>query len=75
MASTGFMLMALSAGASPARTPRTLSNAKAAMAAQKLIWKCAVSTPSVVEPSSSISRTNTVQSMHIMPATIVSTTL
>ena len=70
-----FMLIALSAGASPARTPRTLSNARAAMAAQKLIWKCAVSTPSVVEPSSSISRTNTVKSMPIIPATMVSTTL
>ena len=75
MASTGFMLIALSAGASPARTPRMLSNARAAIAAQKLIWKCAVSTPSVVEPSSSISRTNTVKRMPIIPATMVRTTL
>ena len=37
IASTGLMLMALKAGASPARMPNTLSKATAPMAVQKLI--------------------------------------
>lgn len=75
MASTGFMLIALAAGARPASTPRMLSRTMAPMAVQNFTWKWAVTMPSDVLPSSSISSIITENSMPLMPATAVSMTL
>ena len=75
IASTGFMLMARIAGASPASTPSKASRAVAPTAVQKRTWKCAATIPSAVLPSSSISSTSTAKSIPLMPATAVSITL
>ena len=71
MASTGLMLMARHAGASPANPPRMQTNMAEKMAVQKFIWKWALMMPSVVVPISSICRMVTPKRMPLMPATKV----
>ena len=67
IASTGFMLIALHAGARPARPPRTLSKAAAAIAVQKPTWKWAVRMPSVVFANSNISNMDIPKRMPLIP--------
>ena len=71
MASTGLMLIALHAGASPASPPRKLRIRAAPMAVQNPTWKWAVRMPSEVLASSSICRRLTPKSIPLIPATAV----